>query len=167
MHEVSDETGADASTLPQFLWGPPSQQVDPPVQTRQAPLPVDRLGWPDAERLFLRLLARHERVATANLFGTAGQAQDGIDLYARIHSPLSQDASEAARPFVALQSRRVETLTPGRIDIAVNDFLNGAWADRSVRFYYATSHSLKRTQLDEAVRRAEERLGGRLPVPDL
>jgi energy-coupling factor transporter ATP-binding protein EcfA2 len=161
MHEFSEVAGTDEACLPQFLWSASDQHLDPPIETRQALLPVERLDWPNAERLFLRLLARCERVPFANLFGVAGQAQDGIDVYARIHSPLSHEDSELRRPFVTLQSKRVQTLTASMIDAAVDLFLDGAWAERSVRFYYATSHSLKRTQLDEAVRRAEERLGER------
>jgi hypothetical protein len=161
MFGVSTENGVSEPELPQFLWSPPDQQVDPPVETKPQLLPVDKLSWPHAEGLFLRLLARTEKVPTANLFGTLGQAQDGIDIYARVHSALSQDSSAIARPFVTLQSKRVKTLTARAIGKAVDKFLEGQWAERSEKFYYATSHTLQPTQLDDAVRTAEERLGKR------
>lgn len=161
MHRVSIEDKLAEAELPRYLWTPPDQRVDPPIETKQILLPVSQLSWQNAERLFLRLLARIERVHAANMFGVAGQAQDGIDIYARIHSAVSPDRSDAARPFVVLQSKRVLNLTPGEIGTAVDAFIQGDWAERSKRFYYATSHSLQPTQLDDAVRAAEQRLGER------
>lgn len=145
--------------MPQFLWIPPNHQVKPPIETKQTLLPIGELPWPVTEQLFLRLLARVERVRNPRLFGTAGQRQDGIDVYARVHSALANDHPEAERPFVVLQSKRVQKLTNAAITKAVDKFLDGEWAERSQKFYYATSHSLNPTSLDSAVRTAEQRLG--------
>jgi len=78
MFGVSTENGVSEPELPRLLWSPPDQRVDRPVETKPQLLPVDKLSWPYAEQLFARLLARTEKVPTAKLFGTLGQAQGGI-----------------------------------------------------------------------------------------
>ncbi|WP_066374770.1 hypothetical protein [Herbidospora mongoliensis] len=119
-------------------------------------LPIDQLEWVDAEHLFQRLLQIVERV-DARLFGVAGQAQDGIDVYARRSVPPTNEG-DGERVYAVLQSRRVKTLTAARIKKAVNDFLVGEWADKTASFYFATSFDLRKTQLDTEIRKQSERL---------
>ncbi|MFE6229460.1 NACHT domain-containing protein, partial [Streptomyces sp. NPDC057854] len=145
--------------LPATLWSVPDGPLpDPPVQTRQALLPVGDLTPENAERLFTRLLETEAHIEHATLYGLPGQTQAGIDVYARAAPSL--DAAGAGRSYVALQSRRVKRLTAASITSAVTDFLGGEWADRCSRFYYATSSSLRDTKLDAAVRSARETLMG-------
>jgi len=118
---------------------------------------VGQLTPENAERLFTRLLETEAHIEHATLFGLPGQAQAGIDVYARTTPSLGAGA-EAGKGFVALQSRRVKGLTPASITSAVTDFLAGEWADRCSRFYYATSSSLRDTKLDAAVRNAHDTL---------
>lgn len=145
-------------TLPATLWSAP-QGVwpTPPVQTKPALLPLAELSWENAERLFTRLLETEAHVEHATLYGLRGQHQAGIDVYARTAPTLGAQQAPG-RSFVALQSRRVKKLTAASIASAVTDFLEGEWADRCSRFYYATSTSLRDTKLDAAVRSATDRL---------
>ena len=144
--------------LPAKLWSiPVGAWPNPPVQTRPALLPVGELTPENAERLFTRLLESEAHIEHASLYGLPGQAQEGIDVYARTESSLEASAT-AERSFVALQSRRVKVLTAASITSAVTDFLAGDWADRCSRFYYATSSSLRETKLDAAVRAAHDTL---------
>lgn len=144
--------------LPATLWAAPDgPSPAPPVQPRPALLPVGQLSPENAERLFARLLETEAHIERATLFGLPGQAQAGIDVYARM-SPSLGTSAPAGRSFVALQSRRVKSLTAAEITSAVDDFLAGEWADRCSRFYYATSFSLRDTKLDAAVRSAHETL---------
>ena len=144
--------------LPAKLWSSPvGAWPNPPVQTRPALLPVGELTPENAERLFTRLLESEAHIEHASLYGLPGQAQEGIDVYARTESSLEGSAT-AGRSFVALQSRRVKVLTAASITSAVTDFLAGDWADRCSRFYYATSSSLRDTKLDAAVRAAHDTL---------
>lgn len=144
--------------LPAKLWSTPEGPwPDPPVQTRPALLPVGELTPENAERLFTRLLEIEAHIERATLFGLPGQAQAGIDVYARAIPSLELTAT-VVRSFVALQSRRVKNLTAASITSAVTDFLAGEWADRCSRFYYATSSSLRDTKLDAAVRSARATL---------
>jgi len=151
-----EHTEAPMGELPAAYWQATSGEfVAPPIVTKPAVLPLVELPWLEVERLFLRLLERVESLTYGKAFGVAGQAQDGIDVYGRVRSPLATDVE---RPYVALQSRRVRDLSAGSIASAVSDFLGGSWADRTSRFYYATTASLTRTELDEAVRVQVERL---------
>lgn len=144
--------------LPAILWSAPDGPwPDPPIQTRPALLPVGELTPENAERLFARLLETEANIEHATLFGLPGQAQAGIDVYARV-TPSLNVTVPAGRSFVALQSRRVKNVTAASIASAVKDFLNGEWADRCARFYYATSSSLRDTKLDAAVRCARATL---------
>ena len=77
--------------------------------------------------------------ATAGIYGTRGQAQSGIDVYAR--DPLILGAESPQRRYVCLQARRTVTVTQTRLRDSVNVFLAGKWADVSRKFIYATSAS--------------------------
>jgi hypothetical protein len=151
--EPGRHDGTDA-----FLWAAPSGRLPmPPVETNIQVLPIGQLDWPDVEKLFLRLLQTVRPVTYAKLFGTPGQAQAGIDAYARL--PLDLTTSEAnGRDYITLQSRRVKSLTAAKIKSAVDDLLKGEWADKTRTFYYATSYDLQDTKLDKAVRTQTDRL---------
>ena len=142
--------------LPATLWSvPDGPWPDPPLLTRPTLLPLGELTPENAERLFTRLLETETHIEHATLYGLPGQAQAGIDVYARTAPSLDADAT-AGKRFVALQSRRIRSLTAASISSAVTDFLSGDWADRCSQFYYATSLSLRDTKLDAAVRSAHD-----------
>ncbi|MBB1517402.1 hypothetical protein H5398_15715 [Tessaracoccus sp. MC1679] len=149
-----------ARDMPAALWSTPdgAWPSSPPAQSKPALLPVGELSPENAERLFMRLLETEAHIEHATLFGLPGQAQAGIDVYARTTQSLTAAPAAGGRSFVALQSRRVKTVTAASITSAVTDFLNGEWADRCSQFYYATSSSLRDVKLDSAVRAAYERL---------
>jgi len=110
------------------LWSAPAGRLpSPPVETKAQLLPVGQLAWENAERLFLRLLHTQAPVQFAKLFGIPGQAQGGIDAYARLPLDLG-DSSADTKDYLSLQSRRVKTLTEAGIKSAVDDFLKGEWA---------------------------------------
>ncbi len=120
--------------LPATLWSvPDGPWPAPPVQPKPALLPVGELTPENAERLFTRMLETEAHIEHATLYGLPGQAQAGIDVYART-TPSLDASSTPGRSFVALQSRRVQSLTAASITSAVTDFLAGEWADRCSRF---------------------------------
>src|SRR5262245_18282624 len=75
--------GQDRQEVPSWLELPPDTEVSPPVETRPQVLPLEQLDWDDFERLCLRLVRISGTVEHAQLYGTRGQDQSGIDLYAR------------------------------------------------------------------------------------
>ena len=156
MAYVDETDGADRTEA--LLWAAPTGQLPaPPIDTRAQVLPIGDLDWPEAERLFLRLLNTVRPVQYAKLFGVPGQAQAGIDAYARLPVDLT-DGKTGGRDYVTLQSRRVKSLTAGKIKKAVDDLLKGQWAKKTATFYFATSFDLQDTKLDAAIREQTERL---------
>jgi hypothetical protein len=156
----ADETD-DADRTEALLWAAPTGPLPaPPIDTKAQLLPIGDLHWPDAERLFLRLLQTVRPVQYAKLFGVPGQAQAGIDAYARLPLDLT-DGETGGRDYITLQSRRVRSLTEARIRKAVDDLLNGEWASKTAAFHFATSFDLQETNLDAAIREQTERLAKR------
>lgn len=163
---TDDGAGGWDRNIPSWLSLPPSETVEPPVNTRPQVLPVHRLSWENFERLCLRLL-RHsqeiERVLTpgttdgvTRLYGTRGQEQQGIDVYSR--DPLPLDAAPPERPAVCLQARRLKQVTKSGINKAISDFLEGTWAPTSRKFVYATSASGVATQFTDEIEAQASRM---------
>ena len=153
------------NTAQAWLWTPPDEQPSQrPVVTKATALPLLDLSWRNVERLFVQLLAGQASVVRTKLYGTAGQEQEGIDVYARLLPPSRSTADEATdtltaqRLYAVLQSRRVQKLSPNDITSAVDDFLAGSWPASTRTFYYATTFDLTDTRLDGALRAAEQRL---------
>lgn len=143
-----------------LLWAAPTGPPPaPPIDTRPQVLPIAELAWADAEKLFLRLLDAARPVQYAKLFGVPGQAQAGIDAYARLPLEVAE-GSRGGRDYITLQSRRVKFLTAARIKKAVDDLLKGEWAGKTSEFYFATSFDLQDARLDAAIRQQTERLAG-------
>ena len=147
---------ADPEATSWLLSAPDGQLPPPPVKSNQQILPISSLTPDDTERLFLRVLLALEDVEQAALYGTPGQKQDGIDVYGRLRLTLGSD--ESPRDYVTLQSKRVAELTPAGLRKAVSTFLEGKWVDRSARFYYATTHSLRPVALAEELIEQTDRL---------
>ena len=114
----------DASTWslpPSWMLLPPTVEGIPqPVETRPQLLPVDHLAWENFERLCLRLLeidmeavnleeADNAGDSTApylGLYGDSGQAQFGIDVYARDPLVLGKPPKTAEVCFTAVSSNK-------------------------------------------------------------
>lgn len=139
-----------------LLSGPDGKLPAPPIKTAQHVLPMGSLSPEDTERLFLRVLLAIEDVEQASLYGTPGQKQDGIDVYARLRLDLESD--DAPRDYVTLQSKRLATLSPAGVRKAVSAFAKGKWLERSARFYFATTHSLRPVALADVIKEQTDRL---------
>lgn len=136
-----------------WLEEPPTAIPQPISVTAPARLPFEQVQPDDFERLVLAVARTRYKVEEARQYGVSGQKQHGIDLYGRLVS-----ASDAHPRYVTVQCRNVEVVTPAALTSAVDDFLAGAWADRSDDFVYATRASVKRAELAEAVETAAARL---------
>ena len=145
-----------------LLVHPSAQDVPLPVITKKQLLPVDSLAWEDFERLCLRLielecdtvhvsvsLQNEESAVVAGLYGIPGQAQAGIDIYAR--DRFTSGETPPKRKYACLQARRIKNVTESRLAKGVHDFLKGHWSDVSRRFIYATSASTRSTKLIDTI----------------
>ena len=148
-------------TPSRLLLPPSASAVRPPIETRHQLLPIGELEWEDFERLCLRLIELnaepfHVSIANASMttpvvrpYGQRGQAQAGIDIYAR--DPLKLGDSPATRRYVSLQARRIKSVTASGIQGSVDDFLAGNWSSVSRQFIYATSSSAVSTDLSGTI----------------
>lgn len=120
-----------------------------PVSTRPQRLRLSSLAPRDFERLCHRLARVQGTVEDVRIFGVPGQAQDGIDLYARRHDGT----------YVAIQCKRSSgAFAAGEITDAVDTFLEGDWAGTAKEFVLAVSADLERTQTSDRIRTEQERL---------
>ena len=171
VHTVEPKLPSTWSAPRSWLRLPPTAKNLPaPIQTKSQLLPIELLTWEDFERLCLRLLeleadAVHvsevaqdeiETMPAIGLYGRRGQAQFGIDVYARDRVVLGKPLPP--RSYVCLQSRRTKLVSKAMLSNSVDDFLNGHWAAASRKFIYATSASTTSTEIVDET----ERLFGQL-----
>ena len=136
-------------TIPAYLRELPESVVEaPPVETRIARLPCHQLSWQDFERLVFRLARKNADVEYCAPYGRLGQAQDGIDVYARL----------SGGGHVCWQAKNRKNLSASDIKKAVDDFLNGKWAASAERFVLCVSASLADTRLQDMIEAQAARL---------
>src|ERR1700730_15809328 len=94
-----------------------------PVTTRAQVLPFGELTWENFERLCYCLAGRAERVEYVARYGRSGQAQQGIDLFARL----------ANGKYEVWQAKRYESIVAREVKKIVATFRAGTWKDKSDR----------------------------------
>ena len=138
-----------ALTVPGYLRELPESVVEaPPVETRIPELPCDQLSWRDFERLVFRLARQNPDVVYCAPYGRPGQAQDGIDVYARL----------SGGRHVCWQARNRKNVGASDIEKAVDDFLKGKWAASAERFVLCVSASLADIRLQDTIEAQAARL---------
>lgn len=144
------------SPTPTWLLVPPTGSEEPtPVATSHQLLPTANLTWKDFERLCLRLLMKEADPVhvspleatepVVRLYGVSGQAQAGIDVYARDRLVLGE--KPPVRHYVSLQARRTHEVAPGALTKCIEEFLSNKWSPVSRKFIFATSASTASTKL--------------------
>lgn len=134
------------------LDAPRGKQPPPPVVTRAQVLPFSALDWQDFERLCLRVSRLDGVPETWRLFGTAGQAQGGIDIFVR---------QRTSNKYWVWQAKRHKTFTAAKVKAAVKVFLEGEWPDKSERFAICTATSLRSEAVLTAIEEEAAVLGAR------
>ena len=69
---------------PRGFEAPPDATPQPPVRTKSSVLPFGELTWENFERLCYRLAKRAGAVEYCARYGQQGEAQEGIDIFARL-----------------------------------------------------------------------------------
>jgi len=136
---------------PEASWLSASSQsvTSEPVLTKPPKLPLRELHWDDFERLCLRIARREATVEYCQLYGTPGQDQKGIDLYARKASSLK---------YTVYQCKRIRNFGPAGINKAIEEFENNDWVARSDCFVLCTSESMRSVDRAETIIQQNERL---------
>jgi hypothetical protein len=122
--------------------------VSPPVVQRPLKLPFQEIDPDRFEQCCRSLVERMPDVRAAHRYGTTGQAQHGIDIYAEL-----EDGSSAV-----FQCRRYEKMSPAHIRSAVRDYRDGQWFEASTRFALWTSADLRPTAVDDELRKQKAEL---------
>lgn len=137
--------------IPSRLETPPTgQSFLPPSETRLQTLPFGELTWENFERICLRLIRRDAAVDHAQIYGTAGQDQQGIDIFAQERS------SNKHRVY---QCKRENDFGPSKIQSAVKKFEAGTWFPRSSALILCAKESLRETKRAEEIVKQREHLG--------
>lgn len=135
--------------VPLTIFSPPDAVPSaPPVTTRVQRLPFDALSWENFERLCHRLTMLDGDVEYCALYGRQGDAQEGIDIFAR----------QADGRYHCLQAKRHRSFSAAKLRDAVDLFLDGSWASRAIRFTIAVQASLRSIEVQEEIERQAARL---------
>ena len=144
MKAVEQSTVLDG--VPAYLEAPAVEDIEPPIETLVQVLPCQSLAWENFERLCLHLVRLQAHIEYCQLYGTRGQAQEGIDLYAR-----ADDGT-----YQVYQCKRVENFGAADIEAAIAKFLDGSWAKRTQTFILCTTESFVRRQFAEEYESQQE-----------
>ena len=140
-----------ASTVPVHLPELPESVVEVlPVEPRVPVLPIGEVSWRDFERLVFRLARKDPDVVYCAPYGRPGQAQDGIDVYARL----------AGGEHICWQARNRKHVSASDIEKAVDDFLKGKWAASARCFVLCVQASLADTALQDTIETQAARVNG-------
>ncbi len=140
-----------AHEIPTWLDCPPVGNVpSSPVETRAQGLPFNDLTWQNFERLILRLVRHESSVLDCEIYGTPGQAQEGIDVLA------IPEAEPTKR--VCYQCKKVEEFDPSDIRKAVDAFLDGRWAEQAKEFVLCVARPLGSTTQVAEISSQRERM---------
>ena len=122
-----------------YLLTPSSSSINPPIDQSIHELPIEQLNWKDFERLCLRIAEEYHSIDNCEIYGTPGQRQEGIDIFAK----------KPDGKFSTFQCKKYVKITPKDLDNAVSIFKTRDWSAKSNEFYFCTTFSLNSTQLQK------------------
>ena len=152
MSDRADHIGLDREhreLIPSDLVARPSETARrPPVQTRVQELPFAELTWQNFERICYRVASLETDIEECRRYGREGQAQQGIDIYAR----------RSDGQYDVWQCKRYCVVPPAHVTRSVDNFLDGSWAQKTKRLRLCVSVSLQDTALQEIIETNASRL---------
>lgn len=111
------------------------------IKTSMQSLPFELLQWENFERLCYRLAGKDAEIESHSLYGRSGQAQHGIDIFAR----------KPSGRYNTWQCKRYSKYTKTDLSKNISTFLSGHWKERSDRFYIAIQCATDDTTLQDAI----------------
>lgn len=130
-----------------YLYTPSSSEIISPITINLDVLPIDQLKWEDFEKLCLRLAQEIHGKNNCEIYGTKGQKQHGIDIFAYKDNK-----------YASYQCKRYETVKEINLEDAVKVFKEGKWFDKSDEFFFCTSDALEKTQVQDKFQELKEEL---------
>lgn len=122
---------APASHVPHFT----------PVHTVSQLLPFGELRWENFEKLCYRLAGKDADVESHSLYGRTGQAQQGIDIFARKRNSR----------YNTWQAKCYNKYTANNLKDACSTFLIGEWSRKTDVFYIAVQCAVDDVHLQNAI----------------
>ncbi|MBP6912441.1 MAG: NACHT domain-containing protein [Candidatus Pacebacteria bacterium] len=147
MESQENETIQDIKDL---IKRPVASIISPPVTPNAQSLPFNNLSWEDFEVLCLKLVSNEANVEEARPYGTKGQKQDGIDVYAKMKN--NSDYS-------VYQCKNEKDFSPSKIEKAVTKFIDGKWLKSTKTFVLCSQESLASTIRSDEIEKQRNRLG--------
>ncbi|WP_291728249.1 NACHT domain-containing protein [Bernardetia sp.] len=122
-----------------YLHTPNQTIIDPPIETTVQELPLEKLAWEDFEKLCLAVVQIDFSINDCEIYGTKGQAQEGIDIFAR----------QANGKYSAYQCKRYQKFDLSNINNAVQYFKKKSFYSKSESLYLCTSCEWNKTQVQD------------------
>lgn len=122
-----------------YLHTPVKTIVDPPIDTNCQQLPLEKLAWEDFEKLCLAMVEIDHSIDNCEIYGIKGQAQQGIDIYARHSNGL----------YSSYQCKRYQEFKETDLVDAVNYFKKKKFYKKSERLYLCTTSELNKVQAQD------------------
>lgn len=139
---------SDKNMVPAFaeipINSPPEGKFPaPPVKTLAMSLPFGELAWENFERLCYRLAAQSNLIEHTARYGRQGQAQQGIDIFAR----------QTDGRYEVWQAKRYQVFTATQLKTAVTAFTSGNWIAKSDKLVIAVQATLDDVKVQDEIER--------------
>ncbi len=122
-----------------YLYTPVQTIIDPPINTNSQELPLEKLSWEDFEKLCLAIVQVDFPISDCEIYGTKGQAQEGIDIYAR----------KSNGRYNTYQCKRYQEFDLGDLNKAIEYFKTKKFYNLSDSIYLCTSCKWSKTQVQD------------------
>ncbi len=112
----------------------------PPIKTDVQYLPFEQLSWEKFEELCLSLVTLEFAIENTERYGTPGQKQDGIDIYA---------LDKKDGKYVVCQCKKYTKFQKSDINKAIIKFQNGKFYNKSKKLILCTACELNSTAIQD------------------
>ncbi len=122
-----------------YLHTPVQSIVEPPIETTKHELPLEKLSWEDFERLCLAVVQTDFSINDCEIYGIKGQAQEGIDIFARL----------ANGRYNSYQCKRYQEFNLSDLNNAIDYFKTKDFYSKSDNLYLCTSCEWNKTPVQD------------------
>lgn len=122
-----------------YLYTPTQSIVDPPIETTIQELPIEKLSWEDFEKICLAIVQTDFSINDCEIYGIKGQAQEGIDIFAR----------QVNGRYSSYQCKRYQEFDLNDINKAVEYFKSKDFYGKSDCLYLCTSCEWNKTKVQD------------------
>ena len=122
-----------------YLHTPTQTIVIPPIDTTIQELPLEKLSWEDFEKLCLAIVQTDFSINDCEIYGIKGQAQEGIDIFAR----------QLNGRYSSYQCKRYQEFDLSDINKAVEYFKSKDFYSKSDKLHLCTSCEWNKTQVQD------------------